>query len=826
MFEPLPIDSHIPAILSSKSANLVITATPGSGKTTRIPPAIAEQSEKRVLCVEPRRLACISAANRIAQEKGEKLGELIGYHVRLDKKCSSQTKLCFVTTGMLLQYLCADPFLENISCIIFDEFHERSMDADVSMAMVRYLQKEMRDDLRIIVMSATLEYTQIQAYLSPCEVFDIEAPLYPLEIQYIDRPCSSHAQEYQPYLLDAIQKALNQCDGDILIFLPGMGDIHSAIDGAKNRWGESYEYLPCHASMQLKDQRAILTPSGIKRRLIFSTNVAESSLTVPGVHSVVDLGFAKRKFFDSISGLARLETQRISRASADQRAGRAARLGPGLCIRLWNDVIQNQLEGQSEPEIERLDLSQACLQIAAWNLEKAQALPFLTAPNPKRITNAHELLEQLGAIENGELTPIGQQMASLPVEPRLARWLIAACEWSCLKDAALLAALISEAPYRKAKRDQWPSPDLYEDFIKLKKRIHAPEYAQIRRESDDIIDAAKDIKSACQSHAASPKEALGRALLSAYPDRLAQPRPQKGEKFSESDPRRLIQPIYALMSGNRGVVVKEAQTLKDAKFFICIDLDLVKGVERAANIVHKAFEIDPTWIPWHEGIVARYEADKDRVVVAQSVYFDIFTLRETFLHDDKYHEIYKNTLIQAARKSPGNVFNFKSESWVQFSARLHFIKKIDPSLTIPDFDEAWGCSLLPKLCEHANSFAEIYEIDLTPYACNALDYSVQNALNRLAPKRIRLENGFETDVDYTSEPPIIRVKIQKAFGTHHLPRVGGDKIPVIIHLCAPNGRPAQVTQDLENFWKSTYSDVRKQLRGRYPKHDWPETPPA
>ena len=825
MFEPLPIDSYIPAILSSKCANLVISATPGSGKTTRIPPAIAKQSVKKVLCVEPRRLACISAANRIAQETGEKLGEYIGYHVRLDKKCNSKTQLCFVTTGMLLQYLCANPFLEDVSCVIFDEFHERSMDADVSMAMVRYLQQEMRDDLRIIVMSATLEFAQIQEYLNPCEVFDIEAPLYPLEIQYIDRPCSSHSQEYQPYLFDAIQKTLDQREGDILIFLPGMGDIHSAIDGAKNRWGEVYEYIPCHASMPLTDQKAILNPSGTRRRLIFSTNVAESSLTVPGVHAVVDLGFAKRKFFDSISGLARLETQRISRASADQRAGRAARLGPGLCIRLWNDAVQNQLEAQSVPEIERLDLSQACLQIAAWNLEKAENLPFLTKPNPKRIEDAHSLLERLGAIAEETLTPIGKQMATLPVEPRLARWLIAASEWSCLEDVALLATLISEAPYRKAQKDQWPGPDLYEDFVKLKKRIHAPEFAQIRRESNDIIDAAKDIKSACHPHAASPKEALGRALLSAYPDRLAQPRPQKGEKFTESDPRRLIQPIYALMSGNRGVVIKEAQTLKDAKFFICIDLDLVKGVERAANVVHKAFEIDPTWIPWKEGIVAQYEADKDRVVVAESVYFDIFTLRKKFLHDDKYDKIYKKKLIEAACKAPAHVFNFKSDAWLQFSARLNFIKKLDPSLAIPEFDETWGCSLLPKLCENANSFAEIYAIDLTQYANNELDYTVQNALNRLAPRRIRLENGFETDVDYTAEPPIIRVKIQKAFGTYHLPKVGGDKIPVIIHLCAPNGRPAQVTQDLENFWKSTYSDVRKQLRGRYPKHDWPETPP-
>ena len=825
MLFPLPIDPYIPSILASKSPNLVISATPGSGKTTRIPPAIAQQSSKKVLCVEPRRLACISAAMRIAQEMDEKCGDFVGYHVRLDKKCSAKTKLCFVTTGMLLQYLCADPFLEDVSCIIFDEFHERSMDADVSAAMVRYLQREMRDDLRIFMMSATIECGQIADYLQPCEVFDIQAPLYPLEVQYLDRPCSARPHEFMPFLIDACEGALQKTDGDLLVFLTGMGDIRASIDAAQQRWGDCYDYFPCHASMPLADQKAILNPATDKRRIIFSTNVAESSLTVPRVHAVVDLGFAKRKFFDSVSGLARLETQRISRASADQRAGRAARLGPGLCIRLWNDAVHNQLEAQTTPEIERLDLSQACLQIAAWDLEKAQNLPFLTMPNPKRIDDAHDLLEQLGAIQFGELTQIGRQMASLPVEPRLARWLIAAMDLDCLRDVALLAAFLSEAPYRRSQKDQWPGPDLYEDFVKLKKNLRSNETIQIKKIADDILDAVQGLENHQAASPASIREALGRSLLAAYPDRLAQPRPQKGEKLSESDPRRLIQPIYARMSGNRGVVIKEAQTLRDAKFFLCLDLDLVKGVERAANVVHKAFEIDSAWIPWKEGVVARYEPDKDRVVVAQSVYFDIFTLRETFLHDPKYQTLYQKTLLEAACKSASKVLNFNSDAWLQFTARLQFIQKLNPALEIPAFDDAWVCSVLPTLCEHAESFADLYAMDITQYAQSTLDYSVQSALNQLAPRRIRLENGYETEVDYTSDPPIVRVKIQKAFGTYQLPRVGGGKIPVIFHLCAPNGRPAQVTQDLDNFWKSTYADVRKQLRGRYPNHDWPEKAP-
>ena len=825
---PLPIEPHIPEILSAPSRNLVITATPGSGKTTRVPTALARDAGRRVLCIEPRRIACIAAALRVADETGTRPGEFSGYHVRLEKKCTDRTPLRFVTTGMLMQYLIADPFLEDVDAVILDEFHERSIDADVCLGMLRELQRSVREDLRIVVMSATLETASLAEFLGDCTVIDIDAPIYPLEIRYIGRNPGSRFGDYRDALMDALDAAAAERPGDILVFQSGVGEIQQAIAAAEPRFSPRFACVACHASLPLDEQKRILRTDAETRRIIFSTNVAESSLTVPGIRTVIDTGFAKRKFFDSTSGMSRLETVRISRASADQRAGRAARLGPGLCIRLWTDALQNQLDPQAVPEIERLDLTQAWLQIASWPVAPSpESLALLSTPAPGRMADARALLIRLGATDGTELTPLGRQMARLPVEPRLARWLIAAAERGCLRDVSLLAAYLSEAPYRRSQRDAWPGPDLYADFCELKKKLRAPENAYLRRVADDILDAAREIdaRNPAPESDAARHEAIARSMLAAYPDRLAKPRPQK-EKLPEHDPRRLTQPIHALMSGNRGVTVREARSLCDAKFFLCADLDLVKGVERASSTVVKALEIDPRWIPWEEGVTARYEPDKDRVVIAQSVHFDIFTLRETFLHDPSYRKLERETLLAAARRTPDRVLNLSSDAWQHFTSRLAFVRKVAPELDIPTFDQAWAESLLPDLVAHATCFADIHATDLTPIARRQIDPYIAARIRELAPERVTLQNGLETDVDYTADPPVIRVKIQKAFGTHCLPRVGGGRVPVMIHLCAPNGRPAQVTQDIESFWTNTYADVRKLLRGRYPKHDWPEKPPA
>jgi len=824
---PLPIDPYLPSITATTKQNLIVTATAGSGKTTRLPWAIARLAKGKVLCVEPRRLACLAAATRVASELGECPGQNVGYHVRLDKRTRQNTKLTFLTTGMLLQYLCSDPFLEGIDAVIFDEFHERSLEADVALAMCRYLQRHADHPMRIILMSATLDAMAIEPYLTPCDIFDIDAPIFPLSIEYCSETPGTRPQDYVPHILKAIEKASLATKGDILIFLPGMAEIQFAIQAATPTWARDFDLVICHASLPLEAQNAILNPKTTKRRLIFSTNIAESSLTIPRVCAVIDTGLAKEKFFDSTLGLSRLETVRISRASADQRAGRAARLAQGVCHRLWTTHTHAQLEHDTRPQIERLDLAQPILQIHAWQLEAPQALPFLSAPAQGRIHDAQMLLRQLGALDGNKLTPIGQHMAKLPLEPRLARWLIEAANYDCLEETAWLAAYLSEAPYRRQARDLFPGPDLDVDRSILQKSKRLPEFACLAKIAKDLLETARSLLPApTYIPTASPQEAIAKSMLSAYPDRLAQPRPSREKNLTDSDPKRLTRPIYARMTPNRGVVIPQPQTLHDARFLLCIDLDLAPHVKHAANAVQKAIAIDPKWIPWQEGLKARYEPDKDRVVVAMCTFFDVFTLRETFLHDDSYDDIACQTLLEAALQNPQKALNFDTPDLVQLIARMAFTQTHRPELDFPCIDDNFAKKILPKIIRQHRSFSALQEIDLAHIVTQRLSPEAAAALQTIAPTHITLQNGRRTTVDYTLSSPVIRVKIQDAFGTFQIPHVANGKIPVLVHLCAPNGRPAQLTQDLDSFWRNTYKDVRKLLRGRYPKHDWPENPPG
>ena len=827
--EILPIDAHINALLKIKSQNVILRATAGSGKTTRVPIAFAKQGAGIVLCVEPRRLAAVSAANRVAAELGEKVGETVGYHVRMDKRIGKNTKLLFVTTGMLLQYLCQDPMLENASMVVLDEFHERSLEMDTALAMIRYIQREIRTDCRVIIMSATLDPDPLKHFLDPCSVYDVEAPRFPLKMEYIATPTGGLFRDYRSSLMEALQRASRLDQGDILVFLPGMADILAAKDEAQAMFGQVFDYAVCHASLPIEEQTAVLRPATTKRRIVFSTNVAESSVTIPRVTSVIDTGLAKEKFFDSAIGLSRLETVRISRASADQRAGRAARVAPGCCFRLWEQNRHALLDPETPPQMEHLDLSQSVLQIYAWGLVSHTDLSFLTPPRPGRLADACDLLVRLGALQKEDktdsykLSDMGRMMARLPLEPRLARWMMAAMEYGCEKETALLAAFLSNAPYRRGARERFDSPDLECDLEVLHQKL-PQELMYIRREATDILQAAKDLPHPREIRkTTSDAEARARSMLAAFPDRLAQPRPQTKEKlkmFTASDPARYMQPIIAKMTPDRGVIIKQGRSLTDAKFFICADLDLVKNVEFASNIVVKALAVDPAWIDWKTDIRARYEADKDRVVVAQAVYYDIFTLRETFIHDKKYASLEQRILYDAALKTPLKALNFEGDAIKMLMARLRFVKKCEPSFEYPELDESFAQYILPDLVKHAHNFEDLRNADLCSFMLDALDDMGRAMLDALAPTQIKLENGRLCRVDYQNDPPIVSVRIQHAFDTWHVPRVGGGKVPVLMHLCAPNGRVAQVTQDMESFWKTGYPELRKVLKARYPKHDW------
>lgn len=817
----------------------MIVASPGSGKTTRVAEAIAETLSGLVLCVEPRRLACIGAAQRVSSERDECVGDFVGYHVRLDRVVGKQTRLIYLTTGMLLQYLSANPFLDGVSAVIFDEFHERSLANDVGLALCRHLQVEAGVELKLLVMSATLQPEAIGDYLGHCACFTLDQASHPLTVRHLSTPPGLRFLDYGEALIDALGEALASQSGDCLVFLPSYYELSESRRLAQARFGDAYDYLLCYGSQSITDQTAVLQPSRGKRRVIFATNIAESSLTIAGVDAVIDAGLAKRPFFDSVSGLSRLELGRISRASADQRAGRAARQGPGLCLRLWSPATHARLDANARPDIEQGDLSDALLQIYAWGLETPDKLSFFTPPAKGRLRDARVLLASLGAIENDEITTLGKRMSKLPLSSRLARWMLASIAYDCLWDAALLACYLSEAPYRRGASDQWPGPDLWQDLESLKARKHAWEVAPIYKLANELVKSLESLQiegsklegsdgdetsKSAMALTLSSQERLAKAMLCAYGDRLAQVRPDKNPKLTASDPARGMQSIFARTQHSKGLVLRESGRLRDAQFFIAADLDLSKSTAQASNPVLKALLIDKNWLDWKTGLVARYEADKERVVVAEALCHGNFTLREVFVYGKEYDALVRQTLLEAAIADPEQALNLKSDATQSLGDRLTFLKRYNASYDWPDLSLEACAAYLPQIVKKQENFAALRTFNLAQFILDRMSYEQRSLLDRLAPTHVTLENGRRVAVDYSQDPPIVSVKIQDAFGTWTLPRLIDNAIPVIMHLLAPSRRPVQVTQDLESFWNNTYPELRKVLRGRYPKHDWPDDP--
>lgn len=823
----LPIDSLIPQILQKLKLgkeNLVIVAPPACGKTTRVPPAIlkailnGDLQNMKVLVVEPRRLAAVAAAKHIARCEPWTCGEELGWSVRLDQNFGPHTQLLFITTGMLLNYLVQNPLMEDVATVIFDEFHERSLEMDLALAMLRTLQTELSAPLQIIIMSATLQTEPIESFLEPCQVLHSDSALFPLHIHYSKTNIIPNTRDFAPTVHAAIQRALECSPGDVLVFLPGLYEIQQTRALGQETWGEQFELKILHASLPLHEQNAILNPDTSKRRIIYSTNVAESSVTIPNIRIVVDTGLHKSKVFDPQSGLEHLEAQRISKHSATQRAGRAARNAPGICLRLWTEATQIQLPEQTTPEILRLDLSQALLQTLAWGLAPGETLHWLQEPPPRQWACAVDLLEMLQATQDAKLTKLGLRMAKLPLHPRLARWMLAARELHCADDAALLAVFLSEAPYRKKENATLQSPNVLDNLQAFRAYINTRQGAHLAKLHQELLARLKHNKPHHQSPAPG---ALGQSLLCAYSDRVAMQRPKPQSSNDPVDPDADKKAIHALMSGNKGVVIREGHSLRKAKFFIALDIDLVSGKERAESNIHKAYPIEQSLLPFQKVVRVRYEADKDRVIACEAMAYDIFTLYEKHLHDSAYDTALDKEIARAAAQNPNAALDWDNAQVNNFRARLRFVDLYEPHLRLPEFSIDDAIKLLPKLCKNKRSFLQIKQTPITPYLQAMLSPQQKQALQKLAPEHYTLPSGRSVAVDYTKSPPIIRAKIQEFFGLHELPRLCNQKAQTILHICAPNGRLEQVTQDLDSFWKNTYPELRKILRARYPKHAWP-----
>ena len=832
---PLPIDEVLDHIADklSKQSSVVIHAPPGAGKTTRVPPALLASGlakGKQILMLEPRRIAARMAAKRIAFELGCHVGGKVGYLIRFERMVSSETRILVVTEGVLIRLLQEDPFLENVGVVIFDEFHERSINTDLSLAMTRRVQREVRDDLKIVVMSATLQTGPIERYLEPCGVVTSLGRTYPVTTEYLDR------KDDRPLYLKAafgVRRMLKRTKGDILVFLPGAGDIHRTARQLEPLAAQNnLLVMPLFGSLSVEKQEAVLKPHS-RQKIILATNVAETSVTVDGVTAVVDTGFVKILNFDTGCGLNRLEITRISKNSADQRRGRAGRQQAGICFRLWLKWEQNVLPDSVVPEIQRIDLAGPILQLLAWGEQDPASFDWFESPGEPLLARGLERLKKLGATDEQGITKLGRQMARLPLPPRLSRVLIEGARLGHRKLAALAVVLLAE-------KDPFPmgffqgagaigSIDDSELESDLMVRINAIEELSKKSRAffgDCSAVNFRRIKGVIKSrnqlmkfYLEPPKaikksrdEALMCALLAAFPDRVAARR-QKGSN-------------RGVTVVGRGVELTSDSCVRESELFLCLEIDAGRRGQQAHSVVRKASALKREWLS--EGTVTvkvSPEFDDKRESV---VFFEVCKIGHIILSkvaceriiDDKCAQI----LAAGALKNIDRAFRFQDDikRWI---CRVRWLRERVPGLKLPAFDDLWFTSVLPDLCKGKYSFAELGRLPIAKLLSGYLTYEQQKQLHKLAPSKFQVPSGSQIKLQYEEgKVPVLSVRIQEMFGLEETPSVLGGQQKLLLHLLAPNGRPQQITDDLSSFWKNAYSLIRKELRQRYPKHAWPLDP--
>jgi ATP-dependent helicase HrpB len=828
---PLPIDPLLPEVVAAlrRQSNVVLRAPTGAGKTTRVPPALLDAGlaeEGRILLLEPRRLAARAAARRMAEERGGRLGDEIGYQVRFDRQCGPRTRILVVTPGILLRFLHDDAFLESTRVVIFDEFHERGLESDLALGMVRLLQQTVRPELRLVVMSATLAVESVSAYLGGCPIIVSEGRSYPVEIVHEVRP------ERRPWPLAvarAVEGTLDRTPGDLLVFLPGLHEIRQTAHHLEALAMErDLAVLPLHGDLPAQQQDAALLPQK-RRKVVLATNVAETSVTVEGVTGVVDSGLARLLFFDPRVGLDRLQLMPISRASAEQRAGRAGRTQPGVCVRLWSAGAHRSRPEQTEPEIRRGDLAAAFLQLLCLGETDVLRFPWLEPPREAAVAQALALLRRLGAVADDGVTELGHAMARLPVHPRLARLLNEGQRFGRPQRVALAAALLSERdpfarsldePTSAAPRHATPSDILdrieaLEEYERsgrtstMRGLLHRAAAQFVLRARDQLL---RSLRSKQPRHFAAPPtddEVVLRALLAAFPDRVARRR--------EAGSRR------GVMVGGRGVFLTPSSGVLDAEFFLCIDVDAGQKETR----VRQASAIERDWLPAEQvstAVEVAFDPETERVLAKRRVRFADLVIEETDAPLPDGEETARVLAAAAAEHLPRVIPPDDSPAGL-YRTRLRCLSAWMPEWQLPSFDDAQMRELLSWLCHGRRSFAELRKADWLQAFQTRLSHTQRQALEREAPERLLVPSGSHIALRYEwGRPPILAVRIQELFGWTQTPRIAGGRVPVLLHLLAPNYRPQQVTDDLASFWANTYPQVRKDLRARYPKHAWPEDP--
>lgn len=851
LMQSLPIDSLLPEIVAElrRSPNLILEAAPGAGKTTRVPSALldANLGNGEIWVLEPRRLAARMAARRVAEERGEPLGETVGYQVRFEEVAGPRTRLRFLTEGVLTRRLLSDPKLKNVGVVVLDEFHERHLQADLALALLRHLQKTKRPDLKLVVMSATLDAAPIARYLNDAPTLSSEGKLFDVAIEDLlhesKRPLADQ-------VASAVEKLLaDKLDGDVLVFLPGASEIRRA-QMACAPLAEKHDLLilPLHGELSPAEQDRAVSPAD-RRKLILSTNVAESSVTIDGVVAVIDSGLARVANHSAWSGLATLNVQRVSKASATQRAGRAGRTRPGRCLRLYTAQDFQARADHETAEIQRLDLAEAALELHSAGIANLQSFGWFEAPPASAIEAADALLQKLGAIDHvGKVTGMGERMLRYPLHPRQSRMLIEAQTRGVFDEACVIAALIGERDIvaselftgrRTQIQAKHHSPsDLLDrlDWFAEAERANFP--ASILRELDLDFSAVQSVNRVRRqlqrrSVSASPllsvpqsqkDDALLISILSGYPDRVAKRRNVKDEKAE------------LLLSGGGAVPLSPTSSVRSSEFLVAVDAE--ERRDAAANItrvVRLASAIEPEWLidlfadSLRETVEATWNAQAERVEVAERMLYDQLVIDERRSHTKRGAEVTK-ALAEAALAAGWQKFA-DEEDVLKLLARVQFIAQHFPESAMPSLNENDVRAALTEACADLRSFAELRQAagkgGLIHLLKSKLTGEQARLLNQIAPETINIAGRRNVRVNYEPDKsPWIASRLQDFFGMTDGPKLAGGRIAVVLHLLAPNQRPVQVTTDLAGFWQRTYPQVRRELSRRYPRHHWPENPMA
>ncbi|MBP1155912.1 MULTISPECIES: ATP-dependent helicase HrpB [unclassified Paenibacillus] len=816
----LPVESVLPELKDKLRThnNAVLIAAPGAGKTTRVPLELFSEpwlEDRKIVMLEPRRLAARAAARFMAALLGEQVGETVGYRVRSDTKVSAKTRIEVMTEGVLTRLLQCDPALEDVGLVIFDEYHERSLQADLGLALCLEAQAVLREDLRLLVMSATLDASPVAGLLNDAPVVVSEGRSFPVETRYLSRPPEGRIE---PLVVRQIIDALSAGEGDILVFLPGAGEIRR-VEGllAGSSLGANVRVAPLYGQMPQEAQDRAVGPSATgERKIVLATSIAESSLTVEGVRIVVDSGLMRVPRFSPRTGMTRLETVPVSRASADQRRGRAGRLAPGLCFRLWTEQEERNLAPYSTPEILEADLAPLALELAAWGVTDPVKLAWLNPPPAAAYSQGRELLMQLGALDTaGAITAHGRRMAELGMTPRLAHMVLQALPLGCGGLACDLAALLSErdmlrfaggAPESDLRLrveallhpDELPVGYSADSSIRQRVRTEAKQWKQSLR-IPQIQEKVEDIDS------------CGWLLAYAYPDRIAQSR--GGGRY--------------VLSSGRGAAFGQLQSLAYAPYLVAAELD----DQGAESRIQLAAPLDAEQLYRHnaERIVTEDVVSWDRgsqaVRARRRERLGSLVLRDTPMSNPDLDEVLQ-TLLAGITEEGLTILPWSKAS-KQLRQRMRYMHRYAPEW--PDVSDAGLISTLHLwLAPHVygmRSRDDLQRLKLTEALESMLSWSRRQALEEGVPTHIVVPSGSRIPVDYSDpDAPVLAVRLQELFGLRETPRIAGGKVPLVLHLLSPAQRPVQVTRDLASFWREAYFEIKKDLKGRYPKHYWPDDP--